>query len=354
MKASCATSWRHRRRRRTARRSNKRSAITTWPAWTRKAIEAKGIAPLKPELDRIAAIKDKAALADVLARQHALGASPLFNLYARADYKNSNLMIAWLDQGGLGLPDRDYYFRTDAKSAEIRAKYVDAYARMFVLARATRLEGSRGGEDYHEYRDGARENIAGSCRAPECEQSESSRYGEGPEGSHSCPSTGTATSKIGNTAASTTSTLRTRSSSRILNQVLTATPLDDLKTYLTWHMLARQRRDAPDGVRERKLRFLQPVSIGTEGTASTLETLHHRRRSAISAKRWDRSMWNLRSPENSKDQDAADGQRPRKGDGEDIRQIDWMTPETKKRALEKLHAIAEKIGYPENWRDYSS
>ena len=99
-----------------------------------KGIEAKGLASIKPELDRIAALKDKSGLADLLERQHAFGAAPLFNFYARVDYKNSQLMIGWLDQGGLGLPDRDYYFRNDAKSAEIRAKYVDHMTRMFSLA----------------------------------------------------------------------------------------------------------------------------------------------------------------------------------------------------------------------------
>ena len=101
------------------------------------AIEQKGVSPLKPELDRIAAMKDKSDLAEIVARSHEVGLTSLFNFYGRADYKNSKLIIAWLDQGGLSLPDRDYYFRTDPKSVEIREKYVAHLGKMFGLLGTT-------------------------------------------------------------------------------------------------------------------------------------------------------------------------------------------------------------------------
>ena len=68
-----------------------------------KGIEAKGVSPLKPDFDRIAAMKDNSELSEVVARSHSMGLTSFFNFYARADYKNSKLMIAWLDQGGLEL-----------------------------------------------------------------------------------------------------------------------------------------------------------------------------------------------------------------------------------------------------------
>src|SRR3954453_15159020 len=98
-----------------------------------KAIDAKGTSAIKPELDRIAAMSEKSALADVLARQHMVGAAGLFNFYPRADYKNAKLVIPWGDQGVLGPPGPHYYYRTDPKSAEIRDKYVAHVARMFTL-----------------------------------------------------------------------------------------------------------------------------------------------------------------------------------------------------------------------------
>ena len=75
------------------------------------AIDAKGAAPLKPDLDRIAAIQNKAGIAEVVAYLFRTGSAPFFRFGSGPDAKNSSQVIADLDQGGLGLPDRDYYSR---------------------------------------------------------------------------------------------------------------------------------------------------------------------------------------------------------------------------------------------------
>ncbi len=80
-----------------------------------KAADAKGLDPLKPELEHIAAAKDKAALIDAIARIHMIGANPLFNFYSSSDLHNADHVIAYIDQGGLTLPDRDYYIKDDPK-----------------------------------------------------------------------------------------------------------------------------------------------------------------------------------------------------------------------------------------------
>ena len=79
-----------------------------------KAANAKGIAPLKPELARIAAVKDKGALIEEIAHIHLIGPNPLFNFYSASDLHNADQVIAYIDQGGLSLPDRDYYIKDDA------------------------------------------------------------------------------------------------------------------------------------------------------------------------------------------------------------------------------------------------
>ena len=85
-----------------------------------KAADAKGIAPVKPELDRIAAVKDKGALIDEIAHVHLTGPSPLFNFYSAPDLHNADQVIAYIDQGGLTLPDRDYYIKDDPDKVEKR------------------------------------------------------------------------------------------------------------------------------------------------------------------------------------------------------------------------------------------
>src|SRR5579862_4307955 len=96
-----------------------------------KAIEAKGIDPLKPALDRIAQIGSKAEIADVAAAM--IDDNVLFRFGSAQDFRDANQEIAEADQGGLGMPDRDYYLKDDAKSVELRKQYVEHVRRMFTL-----------------------------------------------------------------------------------------------------------------------------------------------------------------------------------------------------------------------------
>ena len=98
------------------------------------AINAAGIKPLQPELDRIAAIKTSADVLAAIARMKLEGSSVGFGFFAGPDAKDSNTNIAQLFQGGLGLPDRDYYFNEDEKSQKLRQQYVAHVAKMLVLA----------------------------------------------------------------------------------------------------------------------------------------------------------------------------------------------------------------------------
>src|SRR5580704_14123883 len=99
-----------------------------------KAVEAKGIAPIKPELDRIAAVKDKGALINEIAHIHLIGPNPLFNFYSASDLHNADQVIAYIGQGGLSLPDRDYYIKDDADKVEMRKHLIEYATQLFTLA----------------------------------------------------------------------------------------------------------------------------------------------------------------------------------------------------------------------------
>jgi putative endopeptidase len=103
-----------------------------------KTVDAKGIAPLKPELDRIAAVKDKSALIDEIAHLRLVGGSSLFRFYSKSDLHNADLVIAYIDQGGLSLPDRDYYIKEDnPKMKAMREHLVEYVTQSFTLAGQT-------------------------------------------------------------------------------------------------------------------------------------------------------------------------------------------------------------------------
>src|SRR5215472_10090238 len=96
-----------------------------------KTVNSKGIQALKPELDRIDAVKDKQALIDEIAHAHMIGASPLFNFYSASDLHNADQVIAYIDQGGLTAPDRDYYLKDDEKTKAVRQRFVDYMTEVF-------------------------------------------------------------------------------------------------------------------------------------------------------------------------------------------------------------------------------
>jgi putative endopeptidase len=95
--------------------------------------EAEGATPLTPEFQRIEAINDLRALSMVVAHLHIYGVRSLFNFGATQDFKQSTQVIAEINQGGLTLPDRDYYTKTDERSKQIRDEYVKHVAKMFEL-----------------------------------------------------------------------------------------------------------------------------------------------------------------------------------------------------------------------------
>src|SRR6266550_4220157 len=104
--------------------------------------ERAGAEPIKAELDRIAALKNRAQLEAEVARLHSRGVPLLFGFGAQQDAKNSTSVIAGIGQGGLSLPDRDYYLNTEKRYADIRANYTDHVARMFQLVGETASDAS--------------------------------------------------------------------------------------------------------------------------------------------------------------------------------------------------------------------
>jgi putative endopeptidase len=101
------------------------------------AAERAGIQSIKPELDRINGVKTRRGLETAIARLHSKGVPLLFGFGAQQDFKNSTSVIGGINQGGLSLPDRDYYLNTDKRYADIRTNYVDHVGRMFQLAGET-------------------------------------------------------------------------------------------------------------------------------------------------------------------------------------------------------------------------
>src|SRR5882757_658561 len=208
------------------------------------AINKKGIAVLKPEFDRINALKDKAGLPALLAHLHGQGIDGVFSFYSSADFKNAKEVIAQADQGGISLPDRDYYLKDDAASVELRKAYAEHVANTFKLlgdspekasAEAKAVVGietalAKGAMDRVERREP--EKIYHKVSQQEWQALTPSfsftKY----------------LAELGTPAFSNIN-VATLDFFKALDAELKSVSLDDLKTYLRWHLVRSQSQSLP-------------------------------------------------------------------------------------------------------------
>jgi putative endopeptidase len=316
-----------------------------------RGIEARGTAPLKPGLAQIAAIPDKAALAETLVKLHRIMVPALFRFTSTQDYKDATEVIAEADQGGLGMPDRDYYLKDDAKSVEIRKQYVAHVQRVFellgdasdtaaaqantVMAFETAL--ARGSMDRVSRRNPA--NTYHRMRVDEF-----ARLMPSFDAKRYLAAIGAPPLKSLNVASP--------EFFRTVDAEVRAASLDDVKTYITWHYVMAASQLLPRAFVDESFDFYWRVLRGQKEQRP----------------RWKRCVMftdsDLGEALGQKYVEVTFGGNAKermlklvagleKALERDIQQIDWMTPATRKRALEKLHAVTEKIGYPDKWRDYS-
>ena len=136
----------------------------------KEAIEAQGLKPLQPEFDRIAALSDKKELTDLLAHYQMINVNAFLNYGEQQDFKDARKQIAEVDQGGLGLPERDYYFRTGDAAEKTRKEYVEHVATMLhLMGEPADKATSDAGKD-HDSGNGAGQGIDGYYFAARSEQ----------------------------------------------------------------------------------------------------------------------------------------------------------------------------------------
>lgn len=317
------------------------------------AVERRGAAPLRPLLDRIARMKSKKDLPRVIAELHmasGLDSRFFFGFGSNSDFADSTQVIAFAAAGGLGLPDRDYYTTNEPRAREIRARYAAHVARLFellgdepsaaraqalkvieietVLAHASLSREDR--RDPHKLFHGM-DRKALRALMPQFGWDDYLR------------ALGLAHVERFNVTEP--------AFFRDVQAQIHANGLDDLKAYLRWHAASafapylssafvqenfdfygRMLRGTPE-LRPRWKRCVGAVDAHL-GEALGREFVAR----AFSPELKARALRMARQVEQAM--------------AEDIRQLDWMGPETKAKALEKLAAVVNKIGYPDRWRDY--
>jgi putative endopeptidase len=316
-----------------------------------KAVDARGFAPLKAELDRIAEVKDKSALIDEVAHLRVVGGSSLFNFYSNSDLHNADQVIAYIDQGGLSLPDRDYYIKDDADKVEMRKHLAEFATQLFTLAGQSPQQAAASAQtvllvetvlaadsmDRTKRRDPknrdhkmTRDEVV--SMAPDFYLN---RY---------FVAVGAPNFKEIN--------VTNPDFFKQVDGTLAALPLDSLKTYVTWHVLRAaspwlsqpfveanfKMRQALTGQKQIQDRWKRCVSLVDSSLGEALGQRYVELTFGADGKQ--RMLKMVDALEKSLD--------------EDIQNLSWMSDDTKKQAKVKLQAIRNKIGYPDVYRDYSS
>ena len=318
------------------------------------AVEKAGAAPLKARLDEIAALKRVSGIPALLGRLHleSSGDSALFGFGSSQDFADSNSVIAFAVAGGLGLPDRDYYVKADAKSQETRARYLQHLAAMFQLlgdapaaaqaeartvmaietalakASLTRVDKRDPYKLFHKYPRARLDALT--------------------------PSFGWAAyfNAIGVPAPAEVNVTEPEFFREVEKQLKTR-GIKDWKTYLRWHLAHGQSAYLSSafvnasfefyskylrGVTELQPRWKRCVRYVDRDLGEALGQVFAARTFTADTKA--RALEMTREIEKAMEAD--------------LRQLPWMGEATRQQALLKLHAIVNKIGYPDRWRDYSS
>jgi endothelin-converting enzyme/putative endopeptidase len=322
------------------------------------AAEKAGAKPLDPDLQRIARLKSIRELADYLASFHArdvftvLPTSTLFSFTADQDFKNSQQYLPEVDQGGLGLPDRDYYLKTDQKSADLRQKYLEHMQKMFVLlgdkpvnaaenahavlfietafakGSLTRVERRDPSALYHKMNRAELQALTPSFNW------KAYLAGVGLPNAQSFNVVAPAFFKV------------------VENQLNTE-PLESWKSYLRWHLVHANTRYLSDAFVDEDFSFFGVTLTGQQAQQPRwkrcVRFVNRDLGEALSQIYVEKTF----TPED-KQRTLKIVEQIEAAMQQDIQQLSWMSDATKLAAIEKLHLIRNKIGYPDHWRDYSS
>ncbi len=315
------------------------------------AIEHAGADPLKNELTRLDAIASRADLTRALARGHHHGWDPLFNFGGTPDFKNSTMVIAAASQGGLGLPDRDYYVRDDSTARTLRTAYLEYVSRTLGLlgdapavadsearrilaletplahASLTRVERRDPNANYHKLALAAADSLT-----PNLPWHAFLRDAGAP--------------------ATTAINIGQPGFFKAADSLMAAAPLADWRAYLRWHFARHlapylsspfvdasfRYQQAVSGVKEQQPRWKRCIQAANFMLGDALGAAYVKETFTPDARRRARDMVDHLVA-------ALDAR---------LHTLEWMGDSTRAQAVGKLRAFGRKIGYPDKWRDYST
>jgi putative endopeptidase len=316
-------------------------------------VNKKGSEPLKPALDAIAGLSDKKQLAAVLSgleRQD--GTAAMFRFDVEQDEKDSSKQIAAVAQGGLGLPDRSYYLDKGERETKIREQYLDHMKKMFALAGDTPEQAEAEAKSVMAIETVLAEGSLSrtDLREPTNRYhiksvSELEQIAPGFDWS-------TYFSKIGIGSFDSLNVAQP-AFFEALNKQLDSESLDAWKSYLRWHTIRAAAPWLSQPFEQENFNFYNATLQGAKEQQPRWKRCTRLTDAALGeavGQDWVKQNFPPQAKQSMTQLVAALD----KALGEDIQQLPWMSDATKKEAEAKLTLFRNKIGYPQNWRDYST
>ncbi|HKJ42023.1 MAG TPA: M13 family metallopeptidase [Sunxiuqinia sp.] len=316
------------------------------------AIEAAGISPIEPFLRQVEQLKNIQGLQQLVAQWNKMGISPFFGLYSNADDKNSTMEVAYLHQGGLRMPNRDYYLNTDKHSVEIQQKYREFISHVFQLLGSSANVSEKQAEaifklekqmakfsmskldqrdpykTYHKMDEGQLAKIA-------------------PNYNWAAYFDGIGLGDPGDFIVSQPDFMKG------ISEMMKTVPVDDWKLYMKWQLVSRMAPYLPKQFVDLSFDFYGKTLSGQLKQRPRWKRVQGTTNSALGEAVGQMYVQKYFPPE-AKERMIKLVENLRTSLGDRINKLGWMSDTTKQKALEKLNAITVKVGYPDKWKDYSS
>jgi endothelin-converting enzyme/putative endopeptidase len=312
-----------------------------------------GLAPLKPELRRIARLKSRKKLPALLAHLHSIGVHAFFDMGSNQDFADSTAVISFYGAGGLGLPERDYYTRTDAKSVEQRQQYAAHVKKIFMLAGEPEAQAAKDAETVLaiETRLAKASLTITEQRDPQNLNHPTDVLSFQKELTHFSLSEYVSATHA--PAVGKTNDMEPKFFAEF-NALMADTPIAQIRTYLRWHLLhAYAGTSLPESFDQENWEFYAHTLNGAEKQQERWKRCTRRVDQELGEALGQVYVARYFPPaekQRTLDMTLAIEQAMDK----DIDGLDWMSAATKIKAKEKLRGVMNKIGYPEKWRDYST
>ena len=315
------------------------------------AIERAGLTPLKPELARIAALKTRAELPALVAYEQDLGTGAFLRSSVQVDEKNTTRYVVGFDQGGLTLPERDYYLRDDARTQKIRAAYRTYMQQVFSLLGDNAATAPRSAATVERLE----KRLAQASRSRVELRDPQANYNQMTLAAAAQRYPALQLPKL-------LATMQLGKAQEIivgqpaffdeLNTLFKTEPLADLQTYMRWHLVHSVAATLPVAYVDANFRYNQ-VLTGAKEQASRWKRVQAATDATIGEAFGQLYVDKAFSPEAKRKALEMVG-NVKASLAEHIQTNTWMSAPTKAEALKKLNALRVKIGYPDQWKDYSA